>query len=272
VVFTPLRMRKPSCSLIISTYNRASALRLCLESVRLQKVLPDEIVIADDGSADDTKQLVETYKKDFPVPVIHVWQPDDGYQLAKIRNRAFAAATGEYLIQIDGDLILHPSFIADHLRICKPGTFVSGTRALINEAVTEQMLKLDRITIEHGSLGKKYNAYRSRLASFFIYLFQKGGKNVNYVLGCNMAFWKKDLLTINGYDESFVGWGKEDNDISIRLINAGVELRFLKFGGIVYHLFHKEREISTLGENEKLLQNSIANKVVYVSKGIDQYL
>lgn len=265
---------KPTTSLIISTYNRPHALRLCLESVKSQTILPAEIIIADDGSADETKTLIDQYAAAFSIPLKHVWQPDNGYQLAQIRNKAFAAATGEYIIQTDGDLVFHKHFVKDHLSISKHGTFVSGARALINEQATKELLDRSHyssLQIQNSVLGKRYNAVHSKILSSFNYLFQRGVGHVEYVLGCNMAFWKEDLIKVNGYNEEFTGWGKEDNDISIRLINAGVKLRFLKFGGIVYHLHHNERPLSRVSINEKIFKKSRTNKLKFVTKGMDQY-
>ena len=123
-------MKFPSCSLVVSTYNRPDALELCIESILRQTQLPNEIVVADDGSGESTRQLVKALEAKSPVPIVHVWQPDDGYQLARIRNRAFAAATGEYIIQLDGDLILEKHFVLDHLSMARPGTFISGSRTM----------------------------------------------------------------------------------------------------------------------------------------------
>lgn len=265
---------KTTTSLIISTYNRPSALRLCLESVKSQSVLPNELIIADDGSTEDTKAVVDQYSSIFSIPVKHIWQPDNGYQLARIRNKAFAAASGEYIIQIDGDLLLHSRFIDDHLCIRKRDTFVSGARALLGKQITERLLTISdysSIQIKRSDLQKKYNAVRSKILSALNYIFQRGNGQVDYVLGCNMAFWKEDLIKVNGYNEEFTGWGKEDNDISIRLMNGGVSLRFLKFGGIVYHLFYNERPLSRVAANEELFKESRTNKIIYVPKGINQY-
>lgn len=265
---------KPVTSLIISTYNRPPALRLCLESVKSQTILPGEIIIADDGSREETKELVDQYSSIFSIPVKHIWQPDNGYQLARIRNKAFAAAGNDYIIQVDGDLILHPCFIQDHLSISKQGTFVSGARALLDQETTAELLALTNyssIPIKRSGLGKKYNAIHSKLLSTFNYIFQRGTGHVDYVLGCNMAFWKEDLFKVNGYNEEFTGWGKEDNDISIRLINAGVKLRFLKFGGIVYHLYHDERPLERVAANEEIFNESRVKKITSVPKGMGQY-
>ncbi len=265
-------MYNPSCSLIISTFNRPDALRYCLQSVFQQKKLPSNIYIADDGSGPETKQLIDEMQLKSPLPIIHIWQPDAGYQLAGIRNKAFAAADEEYLIQIDGDLILHPYFISDHLKLARRGTFISGARVMMNAALTARVLSgetaLTSIPQQKSDLGKKYNGRWSPFLRTINYLFQRSRKNYKYVLGCNMAFWRSDLVAVNGYDESFSGWGKEDNDISIRLQNKGVKLRFLKFGGIIYHLHHPGADTSRMGTNEELLQKSIDGKITFVSKGM----
>lgn len=264
---------KNSCSLIIATYNWPAALQLCLESVQKQEVLPDEIIIADDGSGLETKELVEKYRKLFAMPVKHIWQPDNGYQLARIRNKAFTVASSDYLIQIDGDLILHSSFIKDHLAFRKKGRFVSGARSLISQELTLKIIQsLDSSLLQKDSrhLHQKYNAIHSKLLAWINYTVQRTNKSFHYVLGCNMAFWKKDLEKVNGYNEDFTGWGKEDNDLAIRLINAGIKLRFVKFGAIVYHLHHTSSPRAGFAFNDALFKKSILNKITYVEKGMKQ--
>jgi glycosyltransferase involved in cell wall biosynthesis len=265
---------KESCSLIIATYNWPSALQKCLDSVLMQTILPDEVIIADDGSGAETKLLVEHYKKLFPRPLLHIWQPDNGYQLAAIRNKAFAAAAGEYIIQIDGDLLLHKNFLEDHLLYRRKGTFIGGSRAMLDEQSSREILvsnQLDEITFLNKHVGKRYNALRLPVLTRLNYWIQRSNQNIHYVLGCNMAFWKEDLQKVNGYNEAFCGWGKEDNDLAVRLVNAGVELRFLKFGAIVYHLHHKSTERATLKENESLFLESIARKRTFVNAGMNRY-
>ena len=114
-------MTKKSCnvSLIVSTYNWPEALNLCLNSIRNQTLLPDEVIIADDGSTEETRILVEKHKQDFPVPLYHIWQADEVFQLSKIRNKAIAFSSREYIVQIDGDLILSPHFLGDHVAFRK---------------------------------------------------------------------------------------------------------------------------------------------------------
>src|SRR5690606_28882504 len=102
------------------------------------------------------------------------------------------------------------------------------------------------------------------------YQLQRSQSNVKYVLGCNMAFWKDDLLKVNGYNEDFKGWGREDNDISVRLINAGVQLRFVKFAALVYHLYHPERARPDFDVNDSIYGESLKNKLTYISRGMIQ--
>ena len=127
-----------STSLIISTYNRSDALELCVKSVLRQSLLPDEIIIADDGSKEDTGELIHQLAASSEVPIIHVWHEDLGFRLASIRNKAIAKASKEYIIQIDGDIVLHKDFVKDHVRFAKKGSFVTGSRVLIREGLTRK--------------------------------------------------------------------------------------------------------------------------------------
>lgn len=133
-------MKRPTVSLIVTTYNWEKALNLYLNSVLRQSVLPDEILVADDGSKEPTRLTVEAFARISPVPVRHIWHEDDGFRLTVIRNKAMAAAQSEYLIQTDGDLLLHPDFIKDHLSIAEAGYFISGSRVLLDESLSASLL------------------------------------------------------------------------------------------------------------------------------------
>lgn len=269
-------MPAPTCSLIVSTYNRPDALRISVESIFRQVHLPDEIIIADDGSGQETADTINQLKNQSPVPLVHVWQEDEGYQLARIRNRAFAAARFDYIIQVDGDLVLDKYFVKDHLNIAKPGTFFSGSRTMIDESLTREVLQrelpAEQIPRRKEHLSKKSNSLRSPLLTKLTYLYQRHDRNYKYVIGCNMAFWKKDITKVNGYDENFKGWGKEDNDLAVRLQNAGIKLRFIKFGAITYHLYHKVADLSAVPSNEQKLNESIREKRTFVVNGLSKYL
>jgi glycosyltransferase involved in cell wall biosynthesis len=261
-------------SLLISTYNWPSALNLCLKSVLRQSILPDEILICDDGSTEETKVLIDSFIKESIVPIIHVWQPDEGFQLAKIRNKGFAAASGDYLIQIDGDLILNKDFIKDHIKFSREGSFSTGSRVLLSKETSDALIKQNSIDVK--KLGKNNRNFLNNFRIPFLQLllasiYKNKGKNKYYVKGCNMAFWKKDILKINGYNENFTGWGREDSEIAIRLINAGVTKRFLKFGGNCYHIFHKEALRDMEEKNIQMMNEAIENKSTYIHNGLSKY-
>ena len=264
-----------TCSVIISTYNWPEALRLCLISLMHQSRMADEIIICDDGSRADTQELIEEIKKDFTVPVRHVWQEDHGFQLAKIRNKGLAIASGDYIIQIDGDLIVHRDFIKDHLNLKRPKYFTTGGRVLLSKKTTELLLTQKSISVNKFSTNNKnyFNGLHIPFLQNILSLHYKTrGRFEYYVKGCNMAFWKDDLFNVNGYNEDFSGWGKEDSELAIRLINSGVKKQFLKFGGICYHLFHREANRNMEKTNTELMMNSVRNKVTTVVNGLSKYL
>ena len=263
-----------NCSLLVSTYNWPEALEVCLLSIAKQSVKPDEIIICDDGSRSQTEELINPMRDIFSVPLIHIWQPDEGFQLSKIRNKGISTARGEYIIQVDGDLILHRHFIKDHLSFHKKGFFTTGSRMLLSPETTENILKATSTDIKGHSKGNK-NYLNSRripfLHNFFSLRYKNKGRHKYYVKGCNMAFWKEDLLRVNGYNEDFSGWGREDSEIAIRLMNAGVQKRFLKFGGVCYHLFHKENSKAMEEKNIQMMKEAIDKKTCRSHKGLDQY-
>jgi glycosyltransferase involved in cell wall biosynthesis len=266
-------MKPVQTTLAISTYNWPQALNLCLLSVLKQKVLPNEVIIADDGSTDSTRILIEQFQKDFPVPLIHVWQPDEGFQLSKIRNRAIAAANYEYIIQVDGDLILHPHFVADHIAFAKPQSFVSGSRVMLSEALSGKLLQEGSINVNLMQKGISNKSNGLRIGFVRNYLSERYRiHDMLYLRGCNMAFWREDLIKVNGFNESFTGWGREDNEVAVRLINSGIRKRIIKFGAVVYHIYHPVNSRSDLGRNDDMLNAAITNHVTYCQLGLNQYI
>lgn len=261
-------------SLLISTYNWPAALKVCLDSVCIQSVMPREVIICDDGSGEETRSLLDDVKKKFPVPLIHVWHPDEGFRLSGIRNKGMAAATGEYLIQIDGDLQLHRHFVKDHISFRQKGAFTTGSRALLSEKNTLRLIGnaySDKLKV----FGNKnfFNGIRIPLAQQFLASrYKNKGRHLYYVKGCNMAFWRKDILAINGYNEDFTGWGSEDSEIAIRLMNMGIRKRFLKLGGICYHLHHRQASRAMEDVNLQIMNRTIQEKKIWTLNGINKYL
>jgi glycosyltransferase involved in cell wall biosynthesis len=241
----------------------------------MQSVLPGQVIIGDDGSTNETKTLIDSVAKDFPVPIIHVWHEDKGYRLAAMRNKAFAKASGDYIIQSDGDIIFHQHFIKDHLQFAAKGYFVYGSRCLLNAEISKKIIadKLNPTVAEMlQNCTKKYNGKRFIAAAYVNTVFSSGIKQVKYVLGANMAFWKDDIIKVNGYNETFTGWGKEDNDIALRLYLSGITPKPLKFAGIAFHLYHPEVSKDNFGANQLIYEQAIKDKITFAPSGINKYL
>lgn len=153
-------------SLIITTYNSPDRLALVLDSVRDLSPIPAEVIIADDGSTDDTRELIESYAKSFPCPLRHIWQEDKGFRVSISRNKGIAAATQDYIITIDGDMIVDSHFIADHLRFAKRGVVLQGSRTGLSAFATQEILAAkaqnphDRRAYTIAFAHKKAKSYR----------------------------------------------------------------------------------------------------------------
>lgn len=260
-----------STSLIISTYNREDALELTLISVLNQSVMPNEIIIADDGSRSATKSVIDRYRLKFPVPVKHIWHEDTGFRAGQIRNKAIAKATSEYIISVDGDMVLHKDFIRLHKKAAWKGRFIQGSRVLLSNKKTELALqsKVTNFFVLESGISNRINAI---FFPPFSSLFTVESKKLEGTRTCNMAFWKKDFVEINGFNEDIVGWGREDTEMAVRLMNNGVKRVNLKFGGFGYHLYHKENSRSQLIQNDKILRQTIDAQLRYCGNGITKYL
>ncbi len=274
-------------SLIISTYNRPDALELVLKSVarqNLAKVADNseiEVLIADDGSKSDTAELVAKFQQNFPFRLIHVWHEDNGFRLAAIRNLAVSHSQGHYLVFIDGDCLIAPDFISKQLLLAESGYFVGGNRVLLSEKYTQQIIahkdiSISALGIMKSFIGKftgKINKFFPRLPLTLNTAWRKRNEtNWRRPKGCNMALWRKDLLIVNGFDESFCGWGHEDADFLVRLLHAGIRIKDGRFAVPVFHLWHKMNDRSQEKENIARLQLRIDNpQLIRAESGIERY-
>lgn len=261
-------MHRPTLSIIVTTYNSPQYLELSVRSIFRQSVLPDEILIADDGSGESTGKLVESVAGESEVPLRHIWQEDEGFRAGAIRNKAIAAASSEYILQIDGDMILHPRFIEDHLSVARRGTFVTGSRVLLSEELSREIINDRRIDISLKEKGVRHPFNGRRIPWLIPFFTGYKSSDGTYTRSCNLACWREDLLKVNGYNEDISGWGREDSELSLRLINAGVKKRFLKFGGIQFHLHHKENSKDRDPRNIAIMENTAKQKLKWIPNGI----
>jgi glycosyltransferase involved in cell wall biosynthesis len=262
-------MRGIKCSLIISTYNWPAALDLCLKSVLLQTQLPQEVIIADDGSEEDTRQLIDDYRGQFPVPLIHAWHPDNGFRKTIILNKAIKHSTAEYIIQVDGDVILDKNFIADHLSSAEPKAFIRGTRAMLTEEKTKQLLESGNIKLSWFSKGVKHRNNAMRL--FLLKSFgSRAVMSSNSVRGSNLSFWKTDYTLVNGYNNDIKGWGHEDEELAARFINTFVIKKIVKLCAIQYHLWHPVTDKASELKQRELVEQVKRDKVQACANGYRQ--
>lgn len=257
-------------SLIITTYNRKDALELVILSALKQSVKPDEIIIADDGSREDTAELVQHYQKKSDVPIIHSWQEDIGFRLSAVRNLAISKAQYEYIIMVDGDVVMHRHFVKSHLKFAAPNRFLQGSRVLLLDEATKNALKNKQITFSFFAFGIKsrFNAlYLPWISRFFSYSLD----DLTRTRGCNQSFWKSDIYEVNGFNEDFVGWGREDTEFMVRMINSGKHCFKMKLEGFGHHLYHPESSKQLLPQNQKILDDAIAENRKRCNNGIDKY-
>lgn len=265
-------------SVVVTTYNRPDALRAVLAGLVAQTDRGFEVIVADDGSRDDTRHLVESMARDAPVPVRHVWQEDRGFRAGAARNRAAAVAAGEYLIFLDGDCIPRPDWIARHRRLAEPGWMVAGNRILLSEGFTRHVLERGE-PVHAWSLGRWRLARRAGhinrtlpLTRLALGPLRKLGKSRwQRVRTCNLGLWAADFRAVNGFDERFEGWGFEDSDLAVRLLNRGVRRKEGAFATGVLHLWHREHDRRLEAKNRALLQQRIASREVRAAVGLDRY-
>ena len=255
-------------TLIITTFNCPKSLVLVLRSIELQTKIPNEVIIADDGSSYETKELILIFQKDSKLNIIHSWQKNKSFRVAKSRNKAIVKSTGDYIVLIDGDMILHPNFVEDHINNAQPNYFVQGSRVLLSKVKTDKVLNSDRLVFSFFSSGLKnrLNAIHSNLLSK---VFSSKKSLLKSIRSCNMAFYRDDCIAVNGFNNDFKGWGREDSEFIVRLLNLGINRKTLRFNALQYHLWHPLSSKDTLYKNDRLLQSTIDKNLKYCENGIN---
>lgn len=272
-------------SVIVPTYNRPQALKLCLLSLASQSIMPYEVLIADDGSTAETHNTVidmqEKLRHAFPVK--HIWHEDIGFRKPKILNETVRRSTGDYLVFIDGDCMAHRHFIRSHVEKSGPDAVLSGKRVEIGKELTDRLLARGTI-LNSFSLRLLWDAVmsRSRKVEEAIMLRNRYLRLITHrdritddgVWGCNFSLYKDLFIAINGCDEDFLDGSIEDNDLGIRVLNQGKQIRSVRGLAIIFHLWHKS---SWSFENEKyqhnlaILKKRIENKEPVCKNGIRKF-
>jgi glycosyltransferase involved in cell wall biosynthesis len=265
-------------SVIVTTYNRPDALAAVLRGLSAQSDRGFEILVADDGSRDETRALVDGHSRDAPIAIRHVWQEDRGFRAGAARNRAAAQARGDYLLFLDGDCVPRPDFIARHRALAERGWMTAGNRVLLSEAFTREMLDGNlpihawsfaqwRTARRRGAINRTEPLRHLPLGP----LRKLGSRRWQRVRTCNLGVWATDFRNVNGFDESFEGWGYEDSDLAVRLINSGVRRKEGAYATAVLHLWHRENDRAREGANRERLQQRLADGATRAERGLAQY-
>jgi len=258
-------------SVAVITYNWPEALELVLRALATQSVLPHEVIVTDDGSQVATRELMERVAADYPVRLVHLWQPDDGARMSRARNRAIAAAQGDYVILLDGDMVAERHFIADHQAFALAGCFVQGSRVLTDAGLTRRMLAGEVAMPGFFSRGIERRRHTLRLPAL-ARCYARPGTKRRGIKSCNMAFWRADLLRVNGFNEAMTGWGREDTELSVRAFHAGLLRRELRFSALATHLHHRTRKHVVDNPNDLIVEDTRARGLVRCERGLDQHL
>lgn len=261
---------------IVNTYNRPRALNSVLQGLLAQSRQPDEIIIADDGSTSETRDLL-TFFANQGAQFKHVWQPDEGFRKSRILNQAIASSNADLLIFIDGDCIPLPDFVEKNYKLYEPGTISAGQRVLLSRGFTNRIESTGNLQL---CSDRSLTAWLFRFLkgdvnriSPFLALGDSGWRmaqpsRYDLVRGCNFAVSRESLILVGGFEEEFEGWGFEDSELAVRLINSGVRVKSLRFSSLVLHLWHPEASRERAGKNIEALQRAIADKKRVAARGL----
>jgi len=265
-------------SVVITTFNRSDALLAVLKGLYHQTDTEFEVIVADDGSRDEHVKALTHSPLARSLKAIHVWHPDIGFTVSRIRNRGVAASQGNYIIFLDGDCVPEVDFIARHRALATPGCFLNGSRVLLSESLTL------KATQGGERLFGRSNAY---------WIKQRVVSNANKLTGlmrlpdlkarmdrgvawtrvrsCNLAVWRTDFEHIDGFDESFLGWGHEDADFVLRLHHAGVLRKNGFCATEVFHLWHKEAVRTQASHNAATVAQRALTDITLPTLGYAQH-
>lgn len=269
-------------SVIVPTYNRPAALRLCLMSLARQSRIPEEVLVADDGSGPETAAVIRDFadSADCPFQLRHVWQEDDGFRKPKILNETVRQSTGDFLVFIDGDCMAHREFVRSHIISSASDVMASGKRVDLGSRLTEKVLKRGR-PLMRLSLPLIFDSIVSdtrkaeealRISNPVLRrLLHRDAISDDGIWGCNFSVHRKLFYAINGCDEDFRDGSIEDNDLGIRVLNYGGRVKSVRALAIVFHLWHRSTwsfANEKFFHNKEILDRRIARKEFRCENGI----
>jgi len=240
-----------------------------LEGFSLQERFPDEVIVADDGSGPETAEAVSGFSGGAPFPLLHVRHEDMGFRAGKIRNEAIKKSSGDYIILLDGDCIPERHFVGDHLRLAEKGRFVQGKRVIVGRKASGAFSARDAnsfSTLLRQALGFSIsNSHHILRMPFFP---ARRNRRLKGIKSCNMGFFRDDIFAVNGFNEAFVGWGREDSELAVRLFRYGLMRKEHPFSAICFHLWHPARTKDSLPVNDALLEETLKGGGYFCKDGM----
>jgi len=258
-------------SLVVLTCERPDALELVLRGVARQRVAPFEVIVTEDGASPGTLACIERLRPHFGVPLVHLTQERRGRGASRARNRGIAAARGDYVVFLDGDMVPGPDFVADHLAFARRGCFAQGSRVLLAEARTRELLAERRLDVPFFAAGLERRRHLLRIPLLRA-LWGRPRQRRDGVKSCNFAFWRDDLVALNGFEESLQGWGLEDAELAQRAFHHGLRRRDLRMGAVALHLWHPPTALNAENPNWVIVREVERSRRVRCVRGLAAHL
>jgi glycosyltransferase involved in cell wall biosynthesis len=270
---------KPKASVIISTYNQPEWLRLVLYSYHIQTEKDFEVIIADDGSDQRTKTVIDDFINKTDVKIHHVWQEDEGFRKTQIVNKAIVKSHSDYLIFTDGDCIARNDFVETHLNLRRPQHALSGGYFKLTSAISSKISK--DIILEQTCFDKAWLVKNDQPKSFKLNKLTKSRFKANLLNtvtptkatfdGMNVSCWKADILAVNGFDER-MQYGGEDREVGERMMNNGIKFLQVRYRTICVHLYHDRpyKNDETQSLNQEIRQVTKKEKAKWTAYGIEK--
>ena len=251
--------------LVVSTYNNPKALSEIISLIEAGTLQPDILHISDDGSTEANVQIIKDRLSTYSGKSSYHWHEDNGFRKSKILNQAIRSSEAEYIVFLDGDCLPHHKFIQDHQFLAREGCFTQGRRCFVPEIDVPSLLDGKTSLLKLQLTFKIKGMFKSLRTPFPI---TTKNQKMKGIIGCNWGIWRKDLIRVNGFDEAYEGWGREDSDLAKRLYNSGINRLTVRGRCLVYHLNHKENQRDRLTVNDQLLEETTLNKRAYCRQGL----
>lgn len=257
-------------SLFVTTYELPRHLALVCAGLERQTSGEFEVLFCDDGSGESTQEVIQKFQSSAAIPTQYFWQEHQGFRKCRILNQALAQARGEICIFLDGDCVPHRSFVQDHLDHQESGSYLAGRRVELGETISAQLtpeiirkgyFDFPRWSLIQSALRGETEFLNRTIRIPFQGLRRILGMNrIADLKGCNYSVPKSKLEAINGFDESYEGYGREDTDVEIRLQNLGLQIKSLKGVALQYHVWHPRREF-TPANDQRLDELKLSRRI-----------